>query len=86
MADTDEVLAVIKRKPGVSYPVLVPNMKGLEAAEGAVGVEEIAEATGALAALIQAHCRGTLSTTLLDRGRPEMELKSDGSDPSVRSD
>jgi isopropylmalate/homocitrate/citramalate synthase len=42
MADTAEVLAVIRRKPGVSYPVLVPNMKGLEAAEGAVGVEEIA--------------------------------------------
>ncbi len=42
MADTDEVLGVIRRKPGVSYPVLVPNMKGLEAAEAAAGVEEIA--------------------------------------------
>ncbi len=42
MADTDEVLAVIARKPGVIYPVLVPNMKGLEAAEAATGVEEIA--------------------------------------------
>jgi hypothetical protein len=27
-----EVMAGIRRKPGVSYPVLVPNMKGLEAA------------------------------------------------------
>ncbi len=42
MADTAEVLARIKRKPDVSYPVLVPNMKGLEAAEAAEGVEEIA--------------------------------------------
>ncbi len=42
MADTEEILAVIKRKPGVVYPVLVPNMKGMEAAEAATGVEEIA--------------------------------------------
>jgi hydroxymethylglutaryl-CoA lyase len=41
MADTAEVLAGLTRKPGVSYPVLVPNMKGFEAARAA-GVEEIA--------------------------------------------
>ena len=41
MADTADVLAGLKRKPGVSYPVLVPNMKGFEAALAA-GVEEIA--------------------------------------------
>jgi hydroxymethylglutaryl-CoA lyase len=41
MADASEVMARIRRKPGVSYPVLVPNMKGLEAAIAA-GVEEIA--------------------------------------------
>ena len=41
MADTAEVLAGLRRKPGVSYPVLVPNMKGFEAARQA-GVEEIA--------------------------------------------
>ena len=32
MADTDKVYAAIHKKPGVSYPVLVPNMKGMEAA------------------------------------------------------
>lgn len=32
MADTASVLAGIRRHPGVSYPVLVPNMKGLELA------------------------------------------------------
>ncbi|MBB4286796.1 hydroxymethylglutaryl-CoA lyase [Roseospira goensis] len=42
MADTAAVLAAIQRRPGVSYPVLVPNMKGLEAALAATGVEEIA--------------------------------------------
>jgi len=41
MADTAEVLAGLKRKAGVSYPVLVPNMKGFDAAR-ASGVAEIA--------------------------------------------
>jgi hydroxymethylglutaryl-CoA lyase len=41
MADTAAVLAMLKRKPGVSYPVLVPNIKGLDAAREA-GVTDIA--------------------------------------------
>ncbi len=41
MADSAELMQRIVRKPGVSYPVLVPNMKGYEAAK-AVGVDEIA--------------------------------------------
>ncbi|HEY5790416.1 MAG TPA: hydroxymethylglutaryl-CoA lyase, partial [Gammaproteobacteria bacterium] len=41
MAGTAEVLAGIRRRAGVSYPVLVPNMQGLEAAVAA-GAEEIA--------------------------------------------
>lgn len=41
MADTDKVMAGIKRKPGVSYPVLVPNLQGLDAAMKA-DVTEIA--------------------------------------------
>jgi len=41
MADSAAVLAGIRRKPGVSYPVLVPNLQGFEAA-AAAGVEEIA--------------------------------------------
>ena len=41
MADTDKVLAQIQHKKDVSYPVLVPNMKGLQAAQAA-GVTEIA--------------------------------------------
>jgi isopropylmalate/homocitrate/citramalate synthase len=40
MADNAEVMAGIRRKPGVIYPVLVPNMKGLDAAIAA-GVEEV---------------------------------------------
>jgi hydroxymethylglutaryl-CoA lyase len=41
MADHAEVMRAIRRRPGVTYPVLVPNEKGLEAALAA-GVEEIA--------------------------------------------
>ncbi len=41
MAGTAEVLARLRRRPGVSYPVLVPNMRGFEAAAEA-GVDEIA--------------------------------------------
>jgi hydroxymethylglutaryl-CoA lyase len=41
MADTAAVLAGLKRKPGVAYPVLVPNMQGFAAARAA-GADEIA--------------------------------------------
>ena len=40
MADNAEVMAGIRRKPDVSYPVLVPNRKGLDAAIAA-GAEEV---------------------------------------------
>jgi isopropylmalate/homocitrate/citramalate synthase len=39
MADTAAVLKSMKRRANVSYPVLVPNMKGLEAAVEAGAVE-----------------------------------------------
>jgi len=41
MANSAEIYRRIKRFPGVSYPALVPNLKGLEAALG-VGIEEVA--------------------------------------------
>jgi isopropylmalate/homocitrate/citramalate synthase len=41
MADHTEVLERIRRKPGVSYPVLTPNLKGFEAARAA-GASEVA--------------------------------------------
>ena len=40
MADNAQVMAGIKKKPGVSYPVLVPNRKGLDAAIAA-GCKEV---------------------------------------------
>jgi hydroxymethylglutaryl-CoA lyase len=41
MADHTEVLERIRRKPGVAYPVLTPNLKGFEAAKAA-GAKEVA--------------------------------------------
>src|SRR5207253_3135788 len=41
MADHTEVLERIRRKPGVDYPVLAPNLKGFEAARAA-GAAEVA--------------------------------------------
>jgi len=41
MADNAQVMAAIRRKPGVSYPVLVPNMKGLEGALAAKADEVV---------------------------------------------
>jgi len=40
MADNAEVMAGIRRKPGVGYPVLVPNRQGLDAAIAA-GCDEV---------------------------------------------
>src|SRR5689334_16717856 len=41
MADHTEVLERVRRKPGVDYPVLAPNLKGFEAARAA-GATEVA--------------------------------------------
>lgn len=41
MASSDLVMQGIRRKPGVSYPVLTPNLRGFEGAL-AVGAEEVA--------------------------------------------
>ncbi|HET7126617.1 MAG TPA: hydroxymethylglutaryl-CoA lyase [Lysobacter sp.] len=46
MADAAEVLAGIRRAPGVSYPALVPNEQGYERARAA-GAEEVAVFTAA---------------------------------------
>jgi hydroxymethylglutaryl-CoA lyase len=46
LADAAEVYGALRRRPGVAYPVLVPNLQGLERAIAA-GVEEIAVFTAA---------------------------------------
>lgn len=46
LADADEVLPRVRRRPGVRYPVLVPNARGLERAEAA-GADAVAVFTAA---------------------------------------
>ncbi len=46
LADADELMAGLERRPGVRYPVLVPNLRGLERAEAA-GADAIAVFTAA---------------------------------------
>lgn len=61
LADAEEVLEGIERKPGVRYPVLVPNERGLERAL-TCGVEEVA---------IFASATETFSQRNLNRTRDE---------------
>jgi hydroxymethylglutaryl-CoA lyase len=63
MADSAEVMAHIRRKPGVAYPVLVPNMKGLEAAIAA-GATEVAGFAAATEAFSQRNTNCTIAQSL----------------------
>lgn len=63
MAETAEVLARIRRLPGVSYPVLVPNLKGLERAIDS-GVEEIAVFAAASETFSQRNINCSISQSL----------------------
>lgn len=68
MADTAELMRRIRRKPGVSYPVLVPNLKGYEAAKAA-GVEEIAIFGAATETFSQKNINCSIKQSL-ERFRP----------------
>lgn len=70
MADSSEVLAAIERRPGVSYPVLVPNSKGLERALAA-GVEEIAVFGAASESFTQKNINCSIAESL-ERFAPVM--------------
>ena len=63
MADTAEVLARIKRAAGVSYPVLVPNLKGFEAARAA-GAKEIAVFTAASESFTRKNINSSIEQSL----------------------
>ncbi len=71
MADASDVLAGLKRKPGVDYPVLVPNLPGLERALAA-GVEEIAVFTAASDAFNRKNINASVDESL-SRLQPVVE-------------
>ncbi len=63
MADAAAVMAGIARRPGVRYPVLVPNQQGLAAALAA-NVEEIAVFAAASEAFSQKNINSTIAQSL----------------------
>jgi hydroxymethylglutaryl-CoA lyase len=71
MADTAEVLAGVRKLPGVTYPVLVPNMKGFDAAK-ASKVEEIAVFGAASESFSQKNINCSIDESL-DRFAPVCE-------------
>ncbi|MCC6197986.1 MAG: hydroxymethylglutaryl-CoA lyase [Burkholderiales bacterium] len=71
MADGAQVMARINRKPGVAYPVLVPNMKGLEAALAA-GAREVAVFGAASETFSQENINASIAQSL-ERFRPVVE-------------
>ena len=71
MADSGEVMAGIKRKPGVSYTALTPNMRGFEAAKDA-GVDEVAIFGSASEGFSQANINCSISESL-ERFAPLVE-------------
>jgi hydroxymethylglutaryl-CoA lyase len=71
MADTAEVLAAIARRPGVRYPVLVPNMKGFEDARTA-GADQVAVFVAASETFSRRNTNCTVAESL-ERIKPVCE-------------
>ena len=63
LADAADVFAGILRQPGVSYPVLVPNLQGYERAR-AVGAEEVAVFTAASEAFNRKNINASIDESL----------------------
>jgi len=71
MADHTEVLEGVRRRPGVSYPVLTPNLKGFEAARAA-GATEVAIFGAASEAFSKKNINCSIAESL-ERFRPVAE-------------
>jgi len=75
MADAAEVMARIRRKPGVAYSVLVPNMKGFEGALAAKADEVVV-----FAAASEAFSRKNINCSIaesIERFRPVVRAARD---------
>ncbi|MFI4953785.1 MAG: hydroxymethylglutaryl-CoA lyase [Burkholderiales bacterium] len=68
MADNAQVMAAIRRKPGVRYPVLTPNVKGFDAALAA-GADEVAVFVAASETFSQKNINCSIAESLA-RARP----------------
>jgi hydroxymethylglutaryl-CoA lyase len=77
LADAAEVYAAIEKKPGVAYPVLVPNLQGYERARG-VGANEIAVFTAASEAFNRKNINASIDASI-ERFVPVLErARADG--------
>ncbi len=77
LADAAEVFIGIEKTPGVSYPVLVPNLQGYERAR-AVGASEVAIFTAASEAFNQKNINASIDESI-ERFIPVLEqAKNDG--------
>ena len=74
LADASEVMTGITRRAGVSYPVLVPNQKGMERAL-AVGVRSVAVFTAASETFTRHNINATIAESL-ENFRPVLEMAS----------
>ena len=72
MADHTEVLERVRRKPGVTYPVLTPNLKGFEAARAA-GATEVAVFGAASETFSKKNINCSIADSLA-RFRPIIEI------------
>ena len=72
LADAGDVMRQLDRRPGVRYPVLVPNERGMERALE-TGVDAIALFAAASEAFSQANIRATIDESF-DRFLPVMAL------------
>lgn len=77
LADAAEVYGAIHRLPGISYPVLVPNLQGYERAR-AVGASEVAVFSAASEAFNRKNINASIDESI-ERFLPVMErAKADG--------
>jgi hydroxymethylglutaryl-CoA lyase len=63
LADADEVLPAVRRRDGVRYPVLVPNVRGMERAVAA-GADAVAVFTAASEGFTRANINMTIAESL----------------------
>ncbi|HVI59820.1 MAG TPA: hydroxymethylglutaryl-CoA lyase [Luteimonas sp.] len=77
LADAAEVYAGIARRPGVRYPVLVPNEQGYERARAA-GADEIAVFTAASEAFNKANINASIDESLARFAPVLARAKADG--------
>ena len=75
LADADDLMARLERRPGVRYPVLVPNARGLARAETA-GVEAVCVFTASSEAFTRANINMSIAGSI-DAFRPVIAAARD---------